>query len=568
MGTWVLQYQNKRCILIFMNISFLLVASVFLMMCSSSSQVVLGSNGSKFRNSQQDCKALEDLDDYKAKCSYLKSNNNPCVYQGYVDYLYHFYCNFGRFPVLGLCLLIAWLIVLFYLLGNTASEYFCYSLESLSSLLKLSPTLAGVTLLSLGNGAPDVFSSVVSFMDSATQDVGLNTVLGGVFFVTCIVVGTIGTFVHRKRVAVNKPAFVRDVCYLLLVLVSLILILIMGEINLWGAMAFSSMYIVYVILVYIIYIVWNSGGRDITDSDSSYNSGLNIPILNGIDKVEIVYLEEGDVKDVKGDEFKNCCLCLRISDTWSVLLWVLEMPLYLPRRLTIPIACQERWSKPVAVVSVTLAPILLSVLWDLQDDNLTFKTGLVVYGIGVLFGISLGFLAFLRTEKSNPPKTCLFPWLAGGFLMSVVWSYIIAQELVGLLISLGHILGISQSILGFTVLAWGNSLGDIVTNLTMAMNGGPEGVQVAISGCYAGPIFNTLFGLGMSLVGSAWYGYPSPVQIPEDPYLLETLGFLVAALLWALLVLPMRNMKLDGVLGGGLFLIYFTSMSLRVIQAL
>ncbi|XWS42728.1 hypothetical protein CRYUN_Cryun16bG0038900 [Craigia yunnanensis] len=403
-------------------------------------------------------------------------------------------------------------------------------------------------------------------MDSGTEDIGLNTVLGGAFFVTCVVVGTISTLMHRKRVQVNKPAFVRDVCYLLLVLASLILILIYGEINLWGAMAFSSMYVIYVILVYIVHIFWNSGGMDNMDSDSSYNSGLSIPILNGIEKVEIDCLEEGNLEDEKGVKSRKCCFCLRILAPCSILVWILEMPLYLPRRLTIPIACQERWSKPIAVVSVALAPILLSVLWDLQDDNLTFNTGLAVYGMGFLFGITFGVLAYLTTEKSSPPKKCLFPWLAGGFLMSVFWSYIIAQELVGLLISLGYILGISHSILGLTVLAWGNSLGDLITNLTMALNGGPEGAQVAISGCYAGPIFNTLFGLGLSLIGSAWYGYPSPVQFPKDPYLLETLGFLVAALLWALLVLPIRDMRPDGVLGGGLFLIYLTSMSLRLIQ--
>ncbi|XWS58576.1 hypothetical protein CRYUN_Cryun08bG0046100 [Craigia yunnanensis] len=531
----------------------------------SSGFLVLSSYNSNIDNSQQDCKVLENLDDYKAKCSYLKFNN-PCVSQGYVDYLHLFYCNFGRFPLLGHCLLMLWLLVLFYLLGNTASEYFCYSLESLSSLLKLSPTLAGVTLLSLGNGAPDVFSSIVSFMDSGTEDVGLNTVLGGAFFVTCVVVGTISTLMHRKRVQVNKPAFVRDVCYLLLVLASLILILIYGKINLWGAIAFSSMYIVYVILVYIVYIFWNSGGMDYMDSDSSYNSGLSISILNGIEKVEIDCLEEGNLEDEKGEEFRKCCFCLRISAPCSMLIRILEMPLYLPRRLTIPIACEERWSKPISVVSVALAPILLSVLWDLQDDNITFNTGPVVCGIGFLFGITFGVLAYLTTEKSNPPKKCLFPWLAGGFLMSMIWSYIIAQELVGLLISLGYILGISHSLLGLTVLAWGNSLGDLITNLTMTLNGGPEGAQVAISGCYAGPIFNTLFGLGLSLIVSAWYGYPSPVQIPKDPYLLETLGFLVAALLWALFVLPMRDMRLDGVLGGGLFLIYLTAMSLRLIQ--
>ncbi|XP_038992634.1 cation/calcium exchanger 2-like isoform X2 [Hibiscus syriacus] len=536
MGTRVSTSWNKsKRYIIFLNISFLLVACVFLIICfRSSGIVVLSSN-----NSQQDCKDLENLVDYRAKCSSLK-HSSPCVSQGYIDYLYLSYCNFGRFPLLGHCLLILWLLVLFYLLGNTSSEYFCYSLESLSNLLKLSPTLAGVTLLSLGNGAPDVFSSIVSFMDSGTQDIGLNTVMGGAFFVTCVVVGTISTLVHHKRVRVNKPAFIRDACYLLMVIASLILTLAYGKISLWGAMAFSSI-------------------------------DLSIPILDGVEKVELDGLEEGNLgDDGKGAESRKCCFCLRTSRTCKLLLWVLEMPLYLPRRLTIPIACQDRWSKPIAVVSVTLAPILLSILWDLQDDSvklsLNFNSGLVVYGTGVIIGTGLGVVAYLKTEKSSPPNNCLLPWLAGGFFMSVIWSYILAQELVGLLISLGYILGINHSILGLTVLAWGNSLGDLITNLTMALNGSAQGAQVAISGCYAGPIFNTLFGLGLSFIGSAWYGYPSPVEIPKDPYLLETLGFLICALVWALLVLPLRDMKLDGVLGGGLFLIYLTSMSLRLIQ--
>ncbi|KAE8720450.1 Cation/calcium exchanger 2 [Hibiscus syriacus] len=545
------EHKSKRYIIVFLNLSFVLSSSVFLMTCfRSSGSLVLTSYKPKSWTNQQNCSGLLNLDDYKAKCSLLKSNN-PCVSQGYVDYLYLFYCNFGEFQFLGHSLLILWLLILFYLLGNTASEYFCYSLESLSCFLKLSPTLAGVTLLPLGNGAPDVFSSMVSFMDGETQDVALNTVLGGALFVTCVVVGTISTFVRRKEVRINKQAFVRDVCFLLLVLFSLTLILVYGRITIWGSMAFSLMYIVYVILVYIVYIVWNSGATDVFDSDSC---GLKKPILNGIEKVETECLEGGNMEDEKGSvETKRFC---------SMLIWTLEMPLYLPRRLTIPIACKDRWSKPMAVVSVSLAPILLSVIWDLQDD----KISVIAYGIGCLFGLSFGVLACLKTQKSSPPQKCLFPWLAGGFIMSVIWSYIIAQELVGLLVSLGYILGISHSILGLTALAWGNSLGDLITNLTMALNGGPKGAQVALSGCYAGPIFNMLFGLGLSLVGSTWYGYPSPMEIPRDPYLFETLGFLVAALLWTILVLPIKDMRLDGVLGGGLFLIYFTSMSLRLVQ--
>nr|KJB44460.1 hypothetical protein B456_007G254300 [Gossypium raimondii] len=481
------------------------------MMCFRSSRsLVLSTYNSNSRSN-----------DYKAKCSLLKSNN-PCVSQGYVDYLHLFYCNFGKLHFYGHSLLILWLLMLFYLLGNTTSEYFCYSIESLSSLLKLSPTLVGVTLLSLSNGAPDVFSSAVSFMDSGTQDIALNTVLGGAFvYDLCC-------------------AFVRYVCFLLLVLSSLTLILIYGRINHWGSLAFSSMYIVYVILVYIIYTIWNSGAMDEICS-GSYKS-----ILTGIEKEEIECLDEGMWK----------------MEMDHMLFWILQTPLNLPRRFTIPRACKDRWSKPVAVVSVTLAPILISVLWDFQDDS----TGLMIYGIGCLFGLTFWVLAYLKTEKSSPADKCLFSCLAEGFIMSVIWSYITAQELVGLLISLGYILGISHTILGLTALAWGNSLGDLITNLTMALNGGPQGAQVALSGCYAGPIFNTLFGLGLSLFSSTWCRYPSPVKIPKDPYLLEPLGFLIATLIWTLLVLPMKDMRLDGVLGGGLFLIYFISMSLRLVQ--
>ncbi|KAJ0078768.1 hypothetical protein Patl1_23520 [Pistacia atlantica] len=196
MGTLGFVSQQKKYLILFLNVSFLLVGSVILLVTYFTSSEFLVS--SSFDNNQQDCKVLEKLDGYKAKCLYLKSGNR-CVSQGYIDYLYLFYCCFGRFPFLGYFLVFLWLLVLFYLLGNTASEYFCSSLESLSRLLDLSPTIAGVTLLSLGNGAPDVFASLVSFMGSGTSDIGLNTVLGAASFVTCVVVGTICICLHKRR---------------------------------------------------------------------------------------------------------------------------------------------------------------------------------------------------------------------------------------------------------------------------------------------------------------------------------------------------------------------------------
>ena len=72
-----------------------------------------------------------------------------------------------------------------------------------------------------------------------------------------------------------------------------------------------------------------------------------------------------------------------------------------------------------------------------------------------------------------------------------------ANELMALLAAVGYITHASNSLLGLTVLAWGNSLGDFITNVSVARAGFP---QMAIAGYFSGPVFNILLGLGLPMV--------------------------------------------------------------------
>lgn len=573
--------KRKKKYVVLLNISFLFASCLFLILHFHSQESIFLKNTRHLKKTnnnnnnnieQLGCNGLKSSETHEAKCSYLKSKLDPCVTQGFIDYLSIFYCKFGNFPFLGYSLLFLWLLVLFYLLGNTASEYFCSSLESLSNLFNLSPTIAGVTLLSLGNGAPDVFSSLVSFMGGGACEIGLNTVLGGASFVSLVVVGAISVVMHKRCVVVNKADFVRDVFFLLLVLLCLTVILVQKEIDLWGAITFFSIYIAYVIVVYLLHMRSKDVVIDNADDLGSGNrvSDLTVPILEHLEKGELnddrnrnsITTSIGDGEEEEINERKG------LVKFGKGVLSILELPLYLPRRLTIPVISEEKWSKFYAVCSVTLAPMLLLILGSHEIESFGGYMRLVVYGMGVVVGVSCGMVAYITTSVSSPPTKFALPWLVGGFLMSVTWSYITAQELVGLLVSMAYIFGVKPSILGLTLLAWGNSIGDLVTNLTMALSGGVEGAQIAFSGCYAGPIFNTLFGLGLSLIWYCWSKYPSPVVIPSDHNLLRTSGLLAAGLFWALLVLPRRGMRLDRVFGGGLLLIYLVSISLSLFPAL
>lgn len=62
-----------------------------------------------------------------------------------------------------------------------------------------------------------------------------------------------------------------------------------------------------------------------------------------------------------------------------------------------------------------------------------------------------------------------------GFAVAATWIAFVANELVAMLQFFGRLSGVSSAVLGLTVLAWGNSVGDLSTNIAMAKRCGAVG---------------------------------------------------------------------------------------------
>lgn len=139
------------------------------------------------------------------------------------------------------------------------------------------------------------------------------------------------------------------------------------------------------------------------------------------------------------------------------------------------------WNRWLVAVQIFVGPLFTSfIIWAKYMDQpvgVFFKMALYC-----LLG-SLVLLAVLRLSTSpdkKPRYHFLFCFL--GFIISIAWISTIAEEVVGVLKAVGVILGMSEAILGLTIFAVGNSVGDLVADITVARLGYPV---MALYGCFS-----------------------------------------------------------------------------------
>ena len=112
-----------------------------------------------------------------------------------------------------------------------------------------------------------------------------------------------------------------------------------------------------------------------------------------------------------------------------------------------------------------------------------------------------GYTSYCLTRDDKAPKWYIILVLIG-FVATIAWLDLVGNECVAVLEVLGEITGIGatpsgSAILGITLLAWANSIGDFVADTAVARAGRPK---MGVASVFGSPLLTACLGLGLASV--------------------------------------------------------------------
>jgi hypothetical protein len=179
------------------------------------------------------------------------------------------------------------------------------------------------------------------------------------------------------------------------------------------------------------------------------------------------------------------------------LLKIISVPLDILRDYTTPIGEAAQWDRQRASIvpmTIVFAFFYLAGMMETEDSQFGskyFSIGLICMIPGAIIGTIIKF----KTKISEPPALLLTIYSVLCFLMAVMWIQYTSNVIMDLLQLLGFITKLPQALLALTIIAWGNELGDMTSDVAMTKRGFGE---MAVTACVAGPVFNVLMGIGLS----------------------------------------------------------------------
>ncbi|KAL6727804.1 hypothetical protein Aduo_009648 [Ancylostoma duodenale] len=569
-------------------------------------------------------------------CDYVNFHDDICEGGGYLLWSQYVECQFDLGKKIGVIIAgVLWMLMLFVMVSSTADDFFSPSVSSIVAHLKISESIAGVTFMAFGNGAPDIFGSIASVLSSPKPKAGLalGELFGAGIFVTTMVTATI-IFVRPFEIDVFST--IRDLIFYLIALGWITFVFLYStQVYIWEPSAYLVLYLIYIATVIVGHQLHKRKRKKLRENSVKsrrFSTMLSrqgsvrppIPDIHIIsDAVEKIKQEMGSSNEnvselaVKREMIKRASIAVNgdllnifpadisrastalqeieegstdteesseeefvvshnlvltghearsraasivpppikvvsartffydirkhlnpLPEDWDELGWfskamsLIKMPAIFLLKLTVPLN-EYSWSKAMAIIQAVFAP-----QWFLFAIQLTTlqpfdgSPGLYAYAL-ILSVVVVALLAIFTSIDTQPRYYKEFASYIG-FLMSISWIYFISSEVVNVVTMLGVVSQISHEVLGLTILAWSNSIGDLIADISVVKQGYP---RMAMAAAIGGPLFNLLIGFGLPFLIAKANGRTVTIELnPTYKILLLFLGISVTTTLIACFV--------------------------------
>ena len=407
-------------------------------------------------------------------------------------------------------------LYMFLAIAIVCDEFFVEALEEISSErhMNIDKDVAGATLMAAGGSAPELFTNLFGTFDES--EIGFGTILGSAAFNVLLVIAACSLAAKETLDLTWWPLF-RDCSYYALNLVVLALLVGVSSpdtIEAWEAVILFLMYIGYVLIMWKNREIHKSlTGKELApqdlndDTSSGEDESGNLESVkekfDAMDKDENGGINEEKLRELlttisaSEAEFKmdEAVASIQHSQEGDVTTWEHFSDWYRTsvffERAKSAAAGEEDESEPI------WGPLLFP-----EDAGI----------LGNFWHLlQLPIVAALTFTTPDVRRQGMGKWCYVSFFIAILWIGVFAYFMVGWTEIIGNTIGVPHVVMGYTVLAAGTSVPDLLSSVIVTRQGSGD---MAISSSIGSNIFDITVGLPIPwLIFMAFPDRPNTIHV-------------------------------------------------------
>ncbi|XP_054034073.1 sodium/potassium/calcium exchanger 2 isoform X2 [Dryobates pubescens] len=466
------------------------------------------------------------------------------------------------------------MIYMFIALAIVCDEFFVPSLTVITEKLAISDDVAGATFMAAGGSAPELFTSLIGVFISHSN-VGIGTIVGSAVFNILFVIGMCALFSKEILNLTWWPLF-RDVSFYIIDLILLIIFFLDNLIMWWESLTLLTAYFFYVTFMkfnvqveeWVKKFLNRNKVEKVTAADAEgttkprlQRGGSSASLHNSLMRNSIFQLMIHTLDPLAEGKFKERA---------SILHKIAKKKCQVEDSERQNGAANHEKSAKVEVAVTPPSdsgPVQNGIAHNVEEENEEDEdqplslawpdtprkqlTYLLVLPIVFPLWASL-------PDVRKPSSRKFFPIT---FFGSISWIAFFSYLMVWWAHQVGETIGISEEIMGLTILAAGTSIPDLITSVIVARKGLGD---MAVSSSVGSNIFDITVGLPLPWLLYAVINSFAPVTVSSNG-LFCAIVLLFIMLLFVILSIAFCKWRMNKILGFLMFGLYFVFLIVSVL---